>query len=155
MISIFSAELNGLVYGVEPLLLLQITLHQIYCGTPQSPEVMTDLLEDGGLHPKLDIAVDARAVFDAVAATDACESQGSNLKNHLISVRDGLAQGIIRQTHWADTQDMLADGLTKVGIDRALLHQVSNKCPFKLAHEAQTHSKISIGSTTNAALEQR
>ena len=45
--SISSAELNGLVDSVEQLLLLQITLHQFYCGTHQSPEEMTYLLEHG------------------------------------------------------------------------------------------------------------
>ena len=47
--STFSAELNGLVDSVEQLLLLQLTLHHIYCGTHQSPEEMIDLFEHGGL----------------------------------------------------------------------------------------------------------
>ena len=149
MRSTFSAELNGLVDSVEQLLLLQITLHQIYCGTHQSPEEMIDLLEHGGLYPSLDVAVDAKAVFDAVAATDACDPQECSLKLHLISVRDRLSQGIIRRMHWVDTRDMLADGLTKGGIDRALLHSVSNDCRYKLAHPALTHNKTSVvGSAT-------
>ena len=52
---------------------MQTILHQLYRGTHQSPEEMLDLLERGGLHPSLDVAVDATAVFDAVAATDACD----------------------------------------------------------------------------------
>ena len=91
---------------------------------------MIDLLEHGGLHPQLDVAVDARAVFDAVAASDACDPQRCPLNLHLISVRDRLAQGIIRRMHWVDTRDMLADGLTKGGVDRPLLHTVSNGCRF-------------------------
>ena len=35
--STFGAEFNGLVDGVEQLILLQFILHQIYCGTHQSP----------------------------------------------------------------------------------------------------------------------
>ena len=49
--STFSAELNWLVDSVEHLFLLQLTLHQIYCGAHQSPEDMIDLLEHGGLYP--------------------------------------------------------------------------------------------------------
>lgn len=45
--STFSAELNGLVDNFEQLLLMQITLHQIYCGTHQTPEDIIDLLEHG------------------------------------------------------------------------------------------------------------
>ena len=44
----FGAESNGLVESVEQMLLLQVALHQIYCGTQQSPEDMIDLLENGG-----------------------------------------------------------------------------------------------------------
>ena len=110
---------------------------------------MIDLLEHGGLYPSLDVAVDAKAVFDAVAATDACDPQECSLKLHLISVRDRFAQGIIRRTHWVDTRDMLADGLTKGGIDGTLLHNVSNDCRFILAHNALTHNTFSVvGSAT-------
>ena len=62
-------------------------------------------------------------------------------------MRDRFAQGIIRRVSWVDTRDMLADGLTKDDIDRTLLHNVSNACSFKLAHEALTHPKFVVGSS--------
>ena len=142
--STFSAELNGLVDSVEQMMLLQVTLHQIYCGTTQTPEDMVDMLENGGLYPPLDICVDARAVFDAVAATDTCEPAESSLKLHLISVRDRMFQGIIRRMFWVDTRDMLADGLTKGGIDRTLLHRISNDCRFQAIHECAVHTKVKV-----------
>ena len=77
--STFGAELNGLVDDVEQLFLLQIILHQIYSGTHQSPEEMIDLLEHGGLHLHSDIALDARAVCDALAAADECDPQECSL----------------------------------------------------------------------------
>ena len=139
--STFSAELNGLVDSVEQLLLLQVTLHQLYTGTSQTPEMMVDMLEAGMLYPPLDLSVDARAVYDAVAATDTCEPAESSLKLHLLSVRNRMETRVIRKFHWVDARDMLADGLTKGGIDRELLHNVSNNCHFKCKHEALTHSK--------------
>ena len=75
------AELNGLVDDIEQLLLLQIILHQIHCGTHQTPEDIIDLAECGGLYPQLDVAIDARAIFYVVAATDACDFSGMQLKN--------------------------------------------------------------------------
>ena len=93
----------------------EVVLHQVYCGIQRSPAEMVDLLENGGLYPRLDLAVDARAVYDVVAAADACDPQECSLKLHLISARDRLAQGIIRRLHRVDTRDMLADGLTKGG----------------------------------------
>ena len=55
----------------------------------------------------------------------------SSLKLHLISIRDRLAQGIVRALFWLDTRTMVADGLTKGGIDRKLLHELAGKCHYK------------------------
>ena len=70
------------------------------------------------LYPQSDIATYVRAVYDAVAASDACDPQVCPLKLHLISVRDRPAQGMITRLHLVDTRDMLADGLAKGGIGR-------------------------------------
>ena len=64
--------------------------------------------------------------------------------------------GVVRRLHWVDARDMLADGLTKGGIDRELLHNVSNDCKFSLKHEALTHSKSptpAAGSATKTSKE--
>ena len=45
---------------------------------------------------------------------------------------------------------MLADGLTKNGIDRALLHSCSNDCKYVCKQESAMHSKI-FGSATKTA----
>lgn len=88
----------------------------------------------------MDVGVDARAVFDVVAATDVCDPRERSLKLQLISVPDRFARGIIRRMHWVDARDMLADGVTKVGIDRTLLHKALTDCQFKLEHHALTHT---------------
>ena len=139
--STFSVELNGLVDSIEQMLLLQCILHRIYCGTARSQERMTDLLEKGKMYPPLDICADARAVYDAIAASDACEFAGCSLKLHLISVRDRMTHGLIRMFYWVDTRDMLADGLTKVGGDRLLLHRVSNDCVHGASQAARNLSQ--------------
>ena len=139
-----NAELNGLVDSIQQmllLLLLQCALHQIYCGTAQRPEYMIGPLERGMLYPPLDICVDARAVYDAISATDACEPAESNLKLHLISVRDMMTRNMIRRLYWVDARDTLADGLTKGGVDRTLLTRVCNECRFQATHDALVHTK--------------
>ena len=70
------------------------------------------------MYPPFDICVDAQAVYDAIGAPDACEPAGSSLKLHLIPVRDRMTHGHIRKLFWVDASDMLADGLTKGGVDR-------------------------------------
>ena len=41
-----------------------------------------------------------------------------------------------------DTRDMLADGLTKGGTDRTLLHRISNGCRFQAIHGCAVHTKV-------------
>ena len=135
--STFSAELNGLVDSIGSMLLLQAILHQVYCGTDASPHDLLDLLENGHLYPPIDMAVDARAVFDAISASDICDPAESPLKLHLISVKDRFAQRIIRALYWLDTRTMVADGLIKCGIDRRLLHELSEKCRYRCEHEVK------------------
>ena len=131
--STFSAELKGLVDSIEHMLLPRCSLHRIYRGMAQSPERMIDLLEKGFMHPPLDLCVDARAVYDVVAATGACEPARSKL--HLISVKDRMTHGAIRALHWVDARDVLAEGLNTGGNDGALLHGVGNDCKYQAIHE--------------------
>ena len=96
---------------------------------------MIDMLEGGALYPPVDFCADARAAYDAISAPDPCELAGSSPKLHLISVRDGMAYGLVRKLFWVDTRDMLADGLTKAWVDRLLLRSCSNDCKYAFKHE--------------------
>ena len=146
--STFSAEFNGFVNSVEQMLPLQCTWHHVYSGTAQRPERIADLFEGGLLYPPLDQCVDARAVYDAISATDACEFAGSSLKVHLISVGDRMPHGLIRNLFRVDARDMPADGPTKGGIGRLLLHNVSNGCKHKVSHDVLVRQKGLVGSAT-------
>ena len=124
----------------------------VYFGTVQSPERMIDLLEMGFVYPPFDLCVDARAAYDAVAATDVCEPVESSLKCHLIAVRDRMIHGAVGALHWADARDMLTDGLAKGGIDRALRHGVGNDCKYHAIHESLVHAQHmdnQVGVATN------
>ena len=107
------------------------------------------MLEIGNLHPPLELCVDARAVYDAVSASDACEPAACSLKLHLTSVRDRTSHGLIRRCHWVDTRDMLAAGLTKGG-HRSLLAscglqrlQVRSKARTLLSQQSQLCYQLS------------
>ena len=95
----------------------------------------------------MDLCVDARAVYDAISASDACEPAGNSLELHLISVGDRMTHGLVRKFSWVDTRDMPADGLTEGGIDRFLLRSVSNDCKHDAKHRPPIHTKV--GSATS------
>ena len=44
--------------------------------------------------------------------------------------------------YWLDTRTMVADGLTKGGIDRRLLHELAEKCFYRCDHEAKRFTAI-------------
>ena len=135
--STFAAELNALIDSIETLILLQLLLHQIYCGTEESNEELLVKLECGGLYPPIDLLVDAKSVSDAVAAPDTCTPQEASLKLHIKTIRDRLARGLLRSLSWCDTRDMLADGLTKGGVDRSAL-SLAMSGKLKILHECVT-----------------
>ena len=123
--STFSAELNGGVDTLEGLMLIQIAMHQLTSGEWLSATDMAQLLDQGGLEPSASLGLDALSVFDALSAQDVCDPAECSLKLHLLSIRDRLASGTIRFLYWHDTRDMIADGLTKGGVNRKLIDGVT------------------------------
>ena len=105
------------------------------------------------MYPQIDFCVDARAVYDAISASDVCELAVSSFKLHLISVGDRMAHGLIRNLFWVDARHMLADGLMKGNIDRLFLHICSNDCKYVSKHESLRHSKTFGTSATKPQQE--
>ena len=100
------------------------------------------------MHPPLELCVDARAVYDAVAAADVCEFAGGSLEFHLISVRGRMVHAFIRKLSWVDTRDVLDDGQINGGVDRLLLHNANDICKHQAMHDALVHRKNLVGSVT-------
>ena len=136
--STFAAELNALIDSIETLILLQLTLHQIYCGTDESVEELLARLEAGQLYPPVDVVVDAKSVSDAISASDVCTPQESSLRIHLIAIRDRLSRGLLRSLSWGDTRDMVADALTKGGVDRTVIRKAMQG-NLVMQHPCVTH----------------
>ena len=91
------------------------------------------------------MVLDALSVYEAVVASDCCEPAESSLKIHLLSARERLQQGVISRLHWNDTRDMLADGLTKGGIDRKSLHEASQQGKYKVQHPSKSKKTAIFG----------
>ena len=132
--STFSAELNGLIDSVETAILIQIMMYELWHGCGQDFSKLANMQEDGQLEPYIMLATDARAVFDAIAATDVCEPAECSLKLHLLALRDKIRRNVVRYLHWMDTRDMLADGLTKGSVDRAALRLTASTGRFHAQH---------------------
>ena len=88
--STFAAEINALLDALESLIILQLAMHQVENGTHESAEQLMEKLEQGALSPPIEACIDARSVFDAIAASDITTPQEASLKLHLVSIRHRL-----------------------------------------------------------------
>ena len=68
MRSTFSAELNALIDALENLLLLQLALHEIFCGVSSDVDDLVQRLEAGRLYPPIECCTDAMSVWQAIVA---------------------------------------------------------------------------------------
>ena len=101
-----------------------------------SIDVLMTAMAACSLELPIELVGDARSIFDAIKAPDVCDPAESSLKLHLISVRSRLESGLIRTLWWCGTRDMLADALTKGGIDRALIIRAMDKGKLNVTHDA-------------------
>ena len=72
---------------------------------------------------KIDGCVDAMSWIRALAASPIKVPQEKSFLLNLLWIADHIRTGLLKSLSWSDTRDMIADGLTKGLIDRALLHR--------------------------------
>ena len=116
--------------------MVQMCLHQIWTktGSTSKPIEMAQLLDSGSLEPPVEAVIDARSVFDCLAASDMGDLVEGSLKLHVLALRERLLSGTISALWWTDTRDMLADGLTKGAVPRDQLLLASNQGTYKTVH---------------------
>ena len=95
---------------------------------------MAQQLEQGTLTPPCDAVVDARSVFDCLAATDMGELVEGSLKLHVLSLRERLQTTALRRLYLSDTRDMLVDGMTKGCVPRDQLVACGNRGEYHTVH---------------------
>ena len=127
-------------------------MHQVFCGTDQFAEELMHALESTGLYPPIEFVIDAQSVFDALNVLDVCTPRESSLKLHLIAIRNRLERGVIRALWWCDTRDMLADALTKGGIDRAMLVKCMSEGKLTINHPVKRCTRRSINANSSSSL---
>jgi hypothetical protein len=89
---------------------------------------------------EVDAYIDAKAVYDAIIADPVKIPAEKTLFIHLLAAKDYMTRKLIRRLFWIDTNDMLADGLTKGSIDRQALISISSDCRWQLRNRPVFHS---------------
>ena len=143
--STFGAEINAAIDTLEAGYLTQLAYCELFHRDLFMSEqnIVNDticdrlrrLVEEGRMKPGMELGIDAASVFAAVAAQDVKDPAECSLKVHVLSIREALNHRKLKALWWLDTRDMLADALTKGGIDRAALVLVMEKGIYKPSQE--------------------
>jgi len=127
--STFSGELQAALRGLERGRLLQHWMTELWCGAQTAEELLS-------LEPvlPLDSVVDAKGLFDALAAPTMGKITDKNTVLYLLSYREQMRARVLRKLNWAPTESMLADDLTKWMIEGSglweVLYQTGTWQPF-------------------------
>ncbi len=87
--------------------------------------------------------IDARAVFDAVAAPDPKSTTDKLMLIHVLKLKELLALKVVSRMIWLDTRDMLADGLNKGVISRDAIRLACISGIWTVTQEFKIHSEVS------------
>ena len=129
--STFTSEGLACVAAVDQAITLTTTLHEIELG-PVTIGQTKQFVEEARLLYKIDGFVDAMLLIRALAASSIKLPQEKSFLLNLLWIADHIRTGLLKSLSWSDTRDMIADGLTKGPIDRALLHRVCDGyCPLR------------------------
>ena len=109
--------------GINQGLIVQAALHEIEHGAMSASDLLGVMMR-GELSPPLQIILDARSVFDAIAANPVSTPADRHLRLHLLKAREFIDRGMTTMW-WCDTRMQPADGLTKGSIDRRGLLEVA------------------------------
>ncbi len=115
--STFAAEINGLADALEPAKLVAMQYMEILCGTTTAHD-LNQLSAKGEWPLCVEAVVDAKSVFDSITSVDAHLPTEESLIAVLMAIREQFAQRLMQRLWWCDTNDMLADALTKGAIAR-------------------------------------
>ena len=131
--STFGAELNAAADGIEVARLVAYTLAEIVIpGCTAQSLILMD--ESGSLPFSIQIVTDCKSLFDSLRCEETVIPTEQSLIMLLLQLKESMRSGTIKTIVWADTRDLIADGLTKGSIARAALLAFSMTSLWQLRH---------------------
>ena len=138
--STYSAELHGLNDSYEMGKVICLTLSECIQHHPQARTLIA-LEEAGGLPIPLECCIDAKSVFDSLAAKEVRPPSEVSLIMVLHQMKEGLLSWTLSRLWWCDTHDMAADGLNKGSCSREGLMTLANTGVWTLKNKAISHKE--------------
>ena len=123
--STFTAELYNMIDITNFSLVIASLLTEVTMGA-MSAERLCDAADVGRFAFPVESVVDARSVFDALASSPVKPPEDKSMLLHLLKFREWLDLGVVRALWWCDTDDMVADAMTKGSVDREAVLRLCN-----------------------------
>ena len=136
----FGAESNAADDTLEHLKLLQLAFHETVRGVVDADSLVRRA-RDAQLAIPIELCIDARSVFDAVAAKDLAVPQEESLLLLVQRIRDELHARRLHRLWWVDTRSMAADGMNKGAIPRTMLMDVSGRGQWQVVHPSERYPR--------------
>jgi hypothetical protein len=95
---------------------------------------LVHLDESGSLPFRIQLITDCKSLFDSLRCEEIAIPTEQSLIMILLQIKEGMRTGTISSIVWADTRDLIADGLTKGSIARADLLAFSMTSLWLLKH---------------------
>lgn len=157
--STFSAELNALSDAIDIGRLIALTFSELLRPYPQA-SVLVKLEEQGSFVIALHAVVDAKSVFDAIAAPEIKTPTEVSLVMQLCAVKEALTSRSLSKLWWCSTGDMIADGLNKGAVSRQKLIEFASTGVWRLekaaiGHSERVHLPIQSSGASQAILDLR
>jgi len=152
--STFGAETNAAADGIESGKLLAYALAEIVLPGLTASRLV-DMDEAGGLPFCLQLVTDCKSLFDNLRCEETAIPTEQSLIMLLLQIKEGLRTGTIQSIVWADTRDLIADGLTKGSIARAALLAFSCTSLWELKHTFEIFTEPKKVPIISAAVQAR
>jgi hypothetical protein len=141
--STYAAELNAMADSLEITRLIAMTLSSCFRPYPDA-KTLQQAEDNGQLVVPIEVCTDCRSVFDSLRANDTKVPTESSLILILSSIKQLLQAQVVKWLSWINTHDMLADGMTKGGVSRKALFQLSQTGEWTLQHESMTFTETNV-----------
>jgi hypothetical protein len=124
--------------GIETGKLITMALTEIM--TPVLTARQLDEKErTGQLIVPIEAMLDARSVYESLAANETRTPAESTLISILFQIKESLLSHTVRRLWWIDTRDMVSDGLNKGVIGRQALLKLGTTGIWITVHETMMH----------------
>ncbi|CAE8682255.1 unnamed protein product [Polarella glacialis] len=131
--STYAAELHSALDLVGLGLLINQCMNEVIKG-PVDAATLCEWHEQGLYALKLDLYIDARAVFDSVCARHVKTPADKALLVHALKLREYLDRQQVQTVSWIDTRDMVADALNKGTIEREAVREFFSVGKWHVKH---------------------